>query len=303
MRTDRLVGHSCSVRVPQTLRTRTILVVDDDLGTLETAAHIVRKLGFEPATASSGRDGLTVARASSPALGVIDLRLPDMSGTDVIRALRSIDADLPLILISGFMTVPDAVEAMRLGARDVIEKPISVEDLEVRIAGALDLPSPGQPLDIPASATRWLADESIAQGGRGARPTSTAERWARLVLRACQSEGDLRTLEHWAEFASVSYSSLCETCRLLNIQPQNARDLARVLRALLHAQRDAWDVAPLLDVSDGRTLRGILHRAGLDSAPPGSAMTLDRFFESQRFVDPANEGLRKLRLLLAGSES
>ncbi len=285
------------------MHTQTILVVDDDLGTLETAAFVVRRLGFEPATAASGADGLSAARATSLALGVIDLRLPDMSGTEVIRALRASDADLPVILISGFMTVPDAVEAMRLGAKDVIEKPISVEALEARIARALGLPPPAQPLLIPETAVRWLSDESIAQGGRGPRPTSTAERWARLVLRACQSDGDLRTLEQWADFASVSYSSLCETCRLLNIQPQNARDLARVLRALLHLQRDTWDVAPLLDVSDGRTLRGILHRAGLDSAPPGGAMTLDRFFESQRFVDPANEGLRRLRALLTAAES
>jgi CheY-like chemotaxis protein len=284
------------------LRTRTILVVDDDLGTLETAAHIVRRLGFEPATAGSGAEGISLARSTSPVLSLIDLRLPDMSGTDVIRALRLADADLPVILISGFMTVPDAVEAMRLGAKDVIEKPISVEELESRIAGALGLPAPGQTLEIPDAAARWLADESVVQPGRGSRPTSTAERWARLVLRACQSQGDLRTLEQWADFARVSYSSLCETCRLLNIQPQNARDLARVLRALLRVQRDTWDVAPLLDVSDGRTLRGILHRAGLDSVPPGGTMTLDRFFDAQRFVDPANEGLRKLRVLLTGAD-
>jgi hypothetical protein len=87
----------------------------------------------------------------------------------------------------------------------------------------------------------------------------------------------------------------------LNIQPQNARDLARILRALLHV-RDTWNVSPMLDVSDGRTLRGILHRAGLDSTPPGRAMTLDRFFESQRFVDSNNEGLRKLRALLTDAD-
>jgi ActR/RegA family two-component response regulator len=282
-------------------RTQTILVVDDDPGTLETAAYIVRRLGFEPATAVCGADAVSAARSTHPALGVIDLRLPDMSGHDLIRALRATDADLPVVLISGFMTVPDAVEAMRLGARDVIEKPIPIEEFEARIASALGLPPPGQPLEIPEGVARLLADESIAQAARS-RPTSTAERWARLVLRACQSEGDLRTLEQWAAFAGVSYSSLCETCRLLNIQPQNARDLARVLRALLHVQRDTWDVAPLLDVSDGRTLRGILHRAGLDSAPPGGAMTLERFFDAQRFVDPANEGLRRLRAMLTGAD-
>jgi DNA-binding response OmpR family regulator len=284
------------------LRTRSILVVDDDLGTLETAAHIVRRLGFEAVTAASGAAAIASARSASPVLGVIDLKLPDMSGTEVIRALRSTDAELPIILISGFMTVPDAVEAMRLGAKDVIEKPISVEDLEARIAGALGLPASRQPLEIPDVATGMLADSLVIQSGRHQRPTSSAERWARLVLRACQADGDLRTLEQWADFARISYSSLCETCRLLNIQPQNARDLARVLRALLHVPRDTWDVAPLLDVSDGRTLRGILHRAGLDSVPAGGAMTLDRFFDTQRFVDPANEGLRKLRTLLAGDD-
>jgi DNA-binding response OmpR family regulator len=278
------------------MSTRTILVIDDDIGTLQTASYIARKLGFEAATACTGADGLAAARSMGPALGLIDLKLPDMSGTDIIRALRAVDPTTPLILISGFLTISNAVEAMRLGATDVIEKPLTVEDLEMRIAGALG----------PAALRRsrdevWDDHESIGSLRR-VRPTSIAERWARLVSKACQSEGDLRTLEQWAAFAGVSYSSLCETCRLLNIQPQNARDLSRVLRALVRAPKDTWNVAPLLDVSDGRTLRGILHRAGLDRPPPAD-MSIDRFFDAQRFVEPRNEGLRRLRALLAGADS
>ncbi len=278
------------------MSTRTILVVDDDIGTLQTASYIARKLGFEAATACTGADGLAAARSMGPALGLIDLKLPDMSGTDIIRALRAADAATPLILISGFLTISNAVEAMRLGATDVVEKPLAVEDLEMRIVGALG-PVPSR---RTAEADAWDDHESLA-ALRRARPTSTAERWARLVSKACQSEGDLRTLEQWAAFAGVSYSSLCETCRLLNIQPQNARDLSRVLRALVRAPKDTWNVAPLLDVSDGRTLRGILHRAGLDRPVPID-MSIDRFFDAQRFVDPRNEGLRRLRALLAGLE-
>jgi FixJ family two-component response regulator len=279
------------------LSTRTILVVDDDLGTLETASLIVRKLGFDAATASTGAEALHAARSVNPVLGLIDLRLPDMSGTDIIRALRATNARLPLILISGFLTIASAVEAMRLGATDVVEKPVSVDDLQMKIVEALDRPG-GQARPAPADLPEWT-DAEMAEAHRRARPTSSAERWARLVRRACQSAGDLRTLEQWAAFTGVSYSSLCETCRLLNIQPQNARDLARVLRALVRAPGGTWDVAPLLDVSDGRTLRGILHRAGLDGPLP-SDMSIDRFFERQRFVDQGNEGLRRLRGLLSG---
>src|SRR5689334_22367089 len=69
-------------------------------------------------------------------------------------------------------------------------------------------------------------------------PTSMAERWANYVLGACKSERDPRTLAIWARQIGVSCTTLCESCRLINVQPRQARDFTRVLRLMLMAAFD-----------------------------------------------------------------
>jgi hypothetical protein len=117
------------------------------------------------------------------------------------------------------------------------------------------------------------------------------------VLKACESRADIRTLDDWAACVGVSYSSLCESCRLLRIRPHDARDLARMLRAIL-ASRGQSDIGVLLDVSDTRTLKSLLTRAGLN---PGSnaPIFVEHFLERQQFVPAGNEGLNVLKQLLA----
>ena len=131
------------------------------------------------------------------------------------------------------------------------------------------------------------------------RPGSVAERWARLVLKGCESPGDLRTLEDWATFAGVSYSSLRESCHLIGIQPHDARDLARVVRAVVRARRIGCSPEVLLDVSDSRTLSKLLARAGLGGDVRARGMTAAQLLDAQRFVPAHNAGLRVLALLLA----
>src|SRR5690606_27782195 len=94
-------------------------------------------------------------------------------------------------------------------------------------------------------------------------PASAADRWARFVLKVCESEGDLKTLKQWADFANVSYSSLRESCWLVGVRPRDARDFARVLRAVVKACERGCDPGVLLDVSDRRTLHLLLEKSGI----------------------------------------
>jgi hypothetical protein len=140
------------------------------------------------------------------------------------------------------------------------------------------------------------SDESQATASAQSPPRSAAERWAMLALQACRSDGDLKTLADWAAFVGVSYSSLCEACRLVEVRPRDARDLVRVLRAILRSSTDGIIPAVLLDVRDRRTLRTLLDKAGIVSRE--TAVSVEQFLSEQRFVHSDNFALVALRRLL-----
>jgi FixJ family two-component response regulator len=271
-------AHSLPTREPAvSLDQPTVLIVDSDPTMHEILTAALRPLGVTARSAGSGVEGLTIARSNRLDLMLIELRLPDMPGMEVVRLLREDGLHVPFVLISGSVTVPMTVEAMRLGAIDVIEKPLAVDKLISILPIARDRPR------VPR------------------RPRSVAERWALYVLKACESDGDLKTLEAWARFLGVSYSSLCESCRLLGVRPHAARDLSRVLRAVLKASAERCRFEVLLDISDRRTLNSLLARAGFDESAPGRCMSLQAFLDGQRFVPPDNEGVILLRHLLLES--
>jgi hypothetical protein len=122
------------------------------------------------------------------------------------------------------------------------------------------------------------------------RPASTAERWAHYVFRACAAAGDLKTLDAWAACVGVSYTSLRETCSLLGIRPHDARDLTRMLRAVMRSTLDDCPPSALLDVSDSRTLRMLLERSGVAGGAWPVAISVEQFLSRQgssRLATPA----------------
>jgi YesN/AraC family two-component response regulator len=102
-----------------------VLVIDDDQGTLETFQAILRLAGFDVAVAANGRTALDVARRYSYDVVLCDLRLPDMTGVDVLRALQQEGIERPFVIMTAFGSVGTAVRALKLGARDYVEKPIT----------------------------------------------------------------------------------------------------------------------------------------------------------------------------------
>lgn len=107
-----------------------VLIVDDDPGTLEGFQRILHSEGYEVLTADTATNALALARNNRVALALVDLRLPDMSGTDLIGQLRAMDSQsFPVVVITGFGTVPSAIEAIRLGALNYLEKPIFADVL------------------------------------------------------------------------------------------------------------------------------------------------------------------------------
>jgi DNA-binding NtrC family response regulator len=108
-----------------------VLIVDDEKALRDGLSEAVRDLGYEPVVASSGREALTVAAGAKPDAALLDLRLPDMDGLQVLMRLRN-DTDggkLPIAIITAYATAANTIEAMRLGAFDHLTKPVGREDL------------------------------------------------------------------------------------------------------------------------------------------------------------------------------
>jgi DNA-binding response OmpR family regulator len=281
----------------QPLRARpAVLIVDDDLGTRQTVDWVLRQAGYHVGMASSGTEGMAMARSGKFDLLLIDFQLPDMLGTNLARAIRSELAPVPFILISGWLKTEVTVEAMRLGASNVIDKPIAIEAFPAIVGSALGGRFADHGLEPPHRRSAAVRGPVLMSDGM--RPRSAAERWAGHVLKACESEGDLKTVGDWATCARVSTSSLCESCHLLGIQPRDARDFARILRALIKAGIHHCEPEVLLDVSDRRTLTTLLQRGGVVTRTPSGALSVGEFLRTQRFISGDNEGLNILRTLL-----
>jgi DNA-binding NtrC family response regulator len=108
-----------------------VLIVDDEKALRDALSEAIRDLGYEPVIASSGREALAVAAKAKPDAALLDLRMPDMDGLQVLIRLRN-DADgakLPVAIITAYATAANTIEAMRLGAFDHLTKPVGREDL------------------------------------------------------------------------------------------------------------------------------------------------------------------------------
>ena len=113
-----------------------VLIVDDEKALRDGLSDAVRDLGYAPVVASSGREALAVAARTNPDAALLDLRMPDMDGLQVLTRLRSEagGAKLPVAIITAYATAANTIEAMRLGAFDHLTKPVGRDDLASLLA-------------------------------------------------------------------------------------------------------------------------------------------------------------------------
>lgn len=113
-----------------------ILIVDDEPEVAAVVAAIVRREGYEPATAANAETALKQVDARPPALILLDVMLPGMDGFEFLRALRR-RSEVPVIFLTGKGEELDKVSGLRLGADDYVAKPFSPQELMARIAAVL----------------------------------------------------------------------------------------------------------------------------------------------------------------------
>ena len=114
-----------------------ILVVDDDPDILDVLADRLEALDYRVVTASTGREGLARLEDTGPQLVLLDIALPDMSGLDVLTAMRAQDPTITVVMITAYGTVERAVQAMKQGAYDFVLKPFAPDHLSLMVQKAL----------------------------------------------------------------------------------------------------------------------------------------------------------------------
>ncbi|HEX9190654.1 MAG TPA: sigma-54 dependent transcriptional regulator [Candidatus Deferrimicrobiaceae bacterium] len=115
-----------------------ILFIDDDPAGREVALFNLRKAGYEVAAASDGTEGLSAFAASPFDLVITDLKMPGVSGMEVLRKVRGLTPDVPVLVITAFGNVETAVAAMKEGAYDFIGKPFHRDQLLLAVSKALE---------------------------------------------------------------------------------------------------------------------------------------------------------------------
>jgi len=133
-------------------RDRSLLIVEDDKSFLTRLARAMEGRGFVVTTAESVADGLLQVETAPPAFAVVDMRLGDGNGLDVLSALKRRRPEARAIVLTGYGNIATAVNAVKLGAVDYLAKPADADDVVAALL-ALEGQKP-EPPDHPMSADR-----------------------------------------------------------------------------------------------------------------------------------------------------
>ena len=153
---------------------RSLLIVDDDEPFLKRLARAMEKRGFEPVTADSVAAGKAAATSQTPAFAVVDLRLLDGNGLDVVEVLRARRPDCRIVVLTGYGAIATAVAAVKIGATDYLSKPADANDITNALLQKPD--SRPAPPENPMSAdrVRWehiqrvyeMCDRNVSETAR-----------------------------------------------------------------------------------------------------------------------------------------
>ncbi|PZX18994.1 two-component system response regulator RegA [Palleronia aestuarii] len=134
---------------------KTLLLVDDDEPFVKRLARAMEKRGFEVETAETVAEGRNMAKARPPAYAVVDLRLGDGNGLDVVEAIREKREDSRIVVLTGYGAIATAVAAVKIGATDYLSKPADANQITAALlSDGEDLPPPPEN-PMSADRVRW----------------------------------------------------------------------------------------------------------------------------------------------------
>lgn len=140
---------------PNPVREKTLLIVDDDAPLRTRLMRAMEKRGFTVTGAGSVAEGLEAAGDMPPAFAVVDMRLDDGNGLEVVEALCEARADIRIVMLTGYGNIASAVTAIKAGAVDFLAKPADADLIEAALL-EIDRPLPPPPAEpMSADRVRW----------------------------------------------------------------------------------------------------------------------------------------------------
>ena len=161
-----------------------VLVIDDEAPILRALRINLSARKFEVSTASDGASGLAAMARDRPDVLILDLGLPDMDGTDVIRGVRGWTST-PIIVLSASGQESKKVAALDAGADDYVTKPFGMDELLARLRAAVRRasPAPDEPVVATEDFTVDLADKRVTRAGQDVRLTPTEWQLLEVLVR------------------------------------------------------------------------------------------------------------------------
>jgi len=170
------VGSSegADMSAPQEGSVGSLLIVDDDAPFLNRLGRAMASRGFSVMTAGTVREGKALAKSERPMFAVVDLRLEDGNGLDVVAALRDVRPDARAVILTGYGNIATAVSAVKLGAVDYLSKPADADDVEAALLAAPDTKADPPENPMSADRVRWehiqrvyeLCDRNVSETAR-----------------------------------------------------------------------------------------------------------------------------------------
>lgn len=143
------------VQVADDVEGATLLLVDDDAPLRRSLQRALERRGFNVAAAESLREGINLAFALRPRFAVVDLRLEDGSGIDLVRRLLDLHPDVRIVMLTGYGNIATAVAAVKAGAVDYLAKPADADDvIKALLSNGASLPPPPEN-PMSADRVRW----------------------------------------------------------------------------------------------------------------------------------------------------
>jgi two-component system sensor histidine kinase/response regulator len=256
----------------------TILIIDDEEAMRDSCTMILTKDGFRAESAENGRIGLEKVRELKPALALIDLKMPGLSGLEVLEKIRDIDPETIPIVITGYATVESAVEAMKKGAYDFLPKPFSPDELRIIIGRALERRKLAQEAETLRREKKLMEENFITMVSHQLRSPLVAiqqyfevilagmagrveDTQKEMILRAKERLGGLlQLINDWLDMARISRGRIVDKFKsvaldkLLEKQIEFMRPLAEEFKVRLEL-RPAQE--PALVLADEQSLEQV----------------------------------------------
>ncbi len=243
-----------------------ILVIDDEESMRDACTKILTKDGYKVETACDGDRGLQKVRETRPDLALIDLKMPGVSGIEVLNRIREIDPSIISVVITGYATIESAVEAIKRGAYDYLPKPFTPEELRIIVKRGLDrralaleaealreerrkleenfVTLVSHELRTPLVAVQQYCD-TIAGGFVGEVETEQKKTMERVTERL---KGMLELINDWLNLARIEAGTLARSFKPISVKAV-VTEAMNCLRPSAEARRIAVELECLPDTS------------------------------------------------------